>query len=81
MDYSQLRLLFSYEYKPTGDKEYYKIIKHLSKQRKLSLKEPQYVYYYNGNYYIYHRHPVTDSKKAKGPIIIPKAEAKQLMAK
>lgn len=81
MDYSRFRLVFSYEYKPKGDKEDYKIIKYLSKQRKLSLKEPHYIYYYDGNYYIYHRYPITDIKRAKGPIIIPEAEAKQLMSK
>lgn len=74
------RLLYAYEYHPAGDPKYDKLIKQLSRQRKLSLKEPHYVYGDGGNYYIYHRYPVTEPKRTKGPIVIPKAEAERMMA-
>lgn len=77
---SSFRLLYSYEYQPTGDKKYYNIIKHLSKQRRLSLKESHYVYEHDGNYYIYHRYPMTDSTRTKGPIVVSKSEAEGMLA-
>lgn len=79
-NFSQFKLIYSYEYEQTGDKDFYKLIKFLSSQRKLSLKMSHYIYYYNGNYYIFHKHPVTDTKRAGRPIIIPESEAKAILA-
>ena len=74
------RLLYAYEYHPAGDPKYDKLIKQLSRQRKLSLKETHYVYGDGRNLYIYHRYPVTEPERIKGPIVIPKAEAERMMA-
>ena len=78
--WEELRLLYAYAYHPAGDPKYDKLIKQRSRQRKLSLKETHYVYGDGRNYYIYHRYPLTEAKRTKGPLIIPKAEAERLMA-
>ena len=79
MDYSQFHLVYSYEYHQTGDKKYYKILKYLSSQRMLSFYENHYIYFYNGDYYVFHRYPVTD-KRTGAPNIISEDEAERMMA-
>lgn len=79
MDYSQFQLVYSYEYHRTGDKKYYKILKYLSAQWALSLKVYHYVYFHNGDYYVFYRYPVTD-RRAGYPTIISEDEAERMMA-
>lgn len=81
MDYSQFQLVYSYEYVRTGEDKYFKIIKYLSSQRKLSAKVPHYIYYYNGNYYIFHNYPVTNAKSSGRAIILSETEAEEIMTK
>ena len=80
MDYSQFQLMYSYAPPlPAGDRKYYKIIKYLSAQWAVSLKENHYVYFHNGDYYVFHRYPVTD-RRAGYPTIISEDEAERMMA-
>ena len=80
MDYSRFQLVYAYgTRRPTGDRKYYKIIRYLSAQRALDLYEAHYVYFYNGDYYVFHRYPVTD-RRAGYPTIISEDEAERMMA-
>ena len=80
MDYSQFQLMYSYgQPLPAGDRKYYKILKYLSAQWALSLKVRHYVYFHNGDYYVFHRYPVTD-RRAGYPTIISEDEAERMMA-
>ncbi len=81
MDYSQFQLVYSYEVHPVGDKKYFKLIKHLGSQWKLSYKIYHYIYYYNGNYYIFHKRPLKNGEKPGKPIVISEEDADKIMAK
>lgn len=81
MNYSQFQLVYSYGYEQTGNEKYYKIIRYLASQHRLSLKVRHYIYYYNGNYYIFHRYPVTDIARVGNPIIVSEVEAKKIMTR
>ena len=79
-DYSQFQLVYAYgTRRPTGDKKYYRIINYLSAQRSLDLYNAHYVYFYNGDYYVFHRYPVTN-RRAGYPAIISEDEAERMMA-
>lgn len=64
-DYSHFHHVYSYEELPSGDARYFKLIKWLSFQHRLSLKVPYYVYLKDGNYYVFHRYPVTDEAEER----------------
>ncbi len=78
-DYSHFHHVYSYEELPSGDARYFKLIKWLSFQHRLSLKVPHYVYLKDGNYYVFHRYPVTDELRRGKPVIIPESEVERIM--
>ena len=80
-DYSKFRLVYSYEPNPIGDRKYKKLIKHLSAQHKLSLYCHQYVYYYNGHYYVFAKQPLTAGGRTRNPIVISAADADEIMTR
>lgn len=80
-DYSKFRLVYSYEPNPIGDKKYKRLIKYLSSQHRLSLYCYHYIYYYNGNYYIFAKQPLTAGGRTRNPIVISAADADEIMAK
>lgn len=82
MDYSQFQLVYSYNNPPCGDEKYYKLIKHLGSQWKLSLYCRHYIYYYQGNYYVFAKRPLSDEKRTRKPShIISEEEADEIMAR
>ena len=78
-DFSKCQLVYIYDHECKGDKRYRKLIKRLSSQRRLSLKERHYVYHEDGYYYVFHRYPVTDVRRSASYAVILEAEADRIM--
>ena len=56
-----------------------KLIKYLDSRCRISCRRDNYIYFYDGYYYIFLKYPVTD-ERALPPITISKDRAEEIMA-